>query len=112
MRIDAYSFGKIVVDGESYQSDVIVFPDRVMPHWRRRQGHSLCLEDLAAVLDFRPRLLILGTGAMGAMRVPAETLAALGERGMEVVAAKTSLAVERFNREADAATVAALHLTC
>jgi len=29
MKIDSYSFGRIVIDGQVYTSDVIIYPDRV-----------------------------------------------------------------------------------
>ncbi len=35
MRIDHYVFGKMVVDGKTYTSDLIVYPDRVDPSWWR-----------------------------------------------------------------------------
>lgn len=112
MLIDSYSFGRITVGGREYSSDVIVFPDRVEPSWRRNRGHSLAREDLSLLLEFKPRVLIVGTGAYGAMKVPGETLGYLQGLGIEVVTEKTAAAVELYNAKADAGTVAALHLTC
>ena len=53
-RIEQYSFGRVVVDGEQHSRDVIVLPDRVVGDWWRRDGHSLVIEDLADVLDELP----------------------------------------------------------
>jgi hypothetical protein len=110
--IESYSFGRIAVGGREYNSDVIIFPDRIEPSWRRRSGHSLGRDDLGAVIDFGPRLLIVGTGAYGVMKVPGDTVRFLRGLGIEVIADKTAAAVERYNAEAGPDTVAALHLTC
>ncbi|WP_162148668.1 hypothetical protein [Desulfuromonas sp. TF] len=34
MKIDAYSFGRIVVNGREYTSDLIIYPERARPEWR------------------------------------------------------------------------------
>ncbi len=113
MRIGDYSFGRIVVDGETYTSDIIVFPGRVKPDWWRREGHRLALEDLKEVLESPCRLLVVGTGRDGVMKVPGEVVAGLEKRGIEVRIERTPAAVALYNRlspRGDAA--AALHLTC
>ena len=45
--IDSYHFGQIMINGENYSSDVIIFPDRVQGEWRRKKGHELGLEDIS-----------------------------------------------------------------
>ena len=67
--IDSYRFGSIVIDGKEYQSDVIIFPDRVMDNWWRREGHKLQLADIEDVLDENPDLVIAGTGVSAAAKV-------------------------------------------
>ncbi len=56
MHIDAYSFGAMTVDARVYRADVIIFPDKVLDHWWRKEDHSLSLDDLAAVIAFQPTL--------------------------------------------------------
>jgi hypothetical protein len=111
-RLEDYSFGRIVVDGETETSDVIVLPDRVVRNWWRRDGHGLVLEDLDAVLDELPARLIVGTGAHGRMKPDTAALAQLRERGVEVEVLPTDRAVERYAASNPAETAAALHLTC
>lgn len=113
-RVDAYSFGRIRIDGAEYTSDVLVFPGRVRDQWWRREGHSLCMEDLEDVLADPPELLVVGTGYYGNLQVPEETLAALRARGIEVKVCRTGDAVKELNRQQRefARIVAALHLTC
>ena len=83
-RISHYSFGSITIDGKSYRSDVIVFPGIVNPSWWRREGHTLRPEDLEGVAAIKPSVVVIGTGASGAMQVPESTLKWLGKKGIEV----------------------------
>ena len=111
-RIERYSFGHIVVDGEEATNDVIVLPGRVVHNWWRRDGHSLVLDDLRDVLDELPPRLVLGTGTYARMQPDPEALRQLRERGIEVEALPTAEAVQRFEELNPAETAAALHLTC
>ena len=112
MRIEGYSFGRVLVDGEEHTKDVIVLPNRVVGEWWRRDGHSLVIEDLEDVLDELPERLILGTGAYGRMRPDPSALEQLRAREIEVESLPTPDAVERFGQLDQARTAAALHLTC
>lgn len=113
MVIDSYSFGNIVINGKRYTSDVIIYPHRVESHWWRLQGHLLQLEDLQAVIDFSPELLIVGTGDSGLMKIAPETEKFFRESPIELVVQRTTEACETYNRfHGDKKTVAALHLTC
>jgi hypothetical protein len=111
-RLEAYSFGRVLVDGEEETRDVIVLPERVVRNWWRREGHALVLDDLEAVLDELPGRLIVGTGAQGQMKPDPATLVQLRERGIEVEVMRTDEAVQRYGASNPAETAAALHLTC
>ncbi|MDD5556717.1 MAG: MTH938/NDUFAF3 family protein [bacterium] len=113
MRIDDYSFGRIVIGGGEYRSDVIVFHDRVRPDWRRLEGHALHERDLEEILAARPSTLVVGRGAMGMMRVPSAVAALLEGRGVRLIARRTAAAVREYNdRAGDPSVVGAFHLTC
>ena len=113
MKIEHYSFGTITIDGKSYTSDVIIYPEMVDSSWWRKQGHSLHIVDLKDVIPACPRILIVGTGYSGAMVVPEETLSYLKSKGIDVHIARTDKAVELFNKfQKNKKTIAALHLTC
>jgi hypothetical protein len=111
-RLEGYEFGRVLVDGEEHDRDVIVLPGRVVANWRRRQGHGLVLEDLAAVLDELPARLVIGTGAYGRLHPDPDALEALRSRGIEVDAVPTGDAVSLFGQLDPTRTAAALHLTC
>ena len=113
MKIEHYSFGKIIIDGKSYTSDVIIYPDRVSASWWRKEGHNLDIADLTDVIKAKPDVLVVGTGYSGAMRVPQETLTHLESKGITVKVSRSSEAVELFNTlQTDKNVIAALHLTC
>jgi len=71
--IDSYEFGRIVVDGQAYTSDLIILPDRVDAGWWRKEGHNLCVEDIEQAMSANPDVLVVGTGADGLMKVPDDT---------------------------------------
>jgi hypothetical protein len=112
-RIDSYTFGRVVVDGQSYLRDLIIYPDQVAEDWRREKGHTLSPADLAGVIEARPEVLVIGRGVFRRVNVLAETRAALRAAGIEVIAEPTGRACETYNRLRQARrVVAALHLSC
>lgn len=116
MRIDSYSFGKVIINGRSYTSDVIIYPNRVDPSWWRKEGHLLQPDDLMEIIAAKPDIFIIGTGYSGVMEVPKETIDYINYKGIIVYIEKTTKAVELFNRLQKEKTgktiIAALHLTC
>lgn len=112
MRIEDYSFGRIVIEGKTYTSDVIIFPERVFSPWWRKEGHLLRMEDLADVLKERPEVLIIGSGRSGVMTVPEDLIKELEKSGITTVVARTAEAVTLFNARMEKRVIAALHLTC
>ena len=111
--IDSYSFGSIAVNGKRYNSDVIIYPDRVNSSWWRKEGHNLCPEDLQEVLQYQPEVLVIGQGKPGLMKVGSDLIEQLKRQGIEVIVASTEKAVKAYNElGAGKKVVAALHLTC
>ncbi len=112
-KVEHYEFGRIIVDGEVYTRDIIIFPDRVQSSWWREQGHYLQMCDIEHILDERPEVLIIGTGAYGVMDVAKEVVDVCNKRGIELHIQITAEAVKTYNKIAESKrTVAALHLTC
>lgn len=112
-EIEAYRFGRIVVDGQAYTSDLIVLPHRVLTGWWRQQGHSLSLDDLDPVFQARPEVLIVGQGTFGRLAVPEGTREAVEARGIELIAQPTPRACQTYNEmRGERQVAAALHLTC
>ncbi len=114
VKIDDYSFGRIVIDGKLYTSDVIIYPDRVRSNWWRIEGHKLAIDDIKEVLEYSPEILIIGTGAYGVMRVPEDVRKYIEDRGIKTIILPTREACKKFNEliSKGKRVVAALHLTC
>ena len=111
--IDSYHFGKIVINGKNYSSDVIIFPDRIRDNWYRKTGHQLCLEDIAEVITENPEVLIVGTGASGLMKILPEVKQIAQTQGIKIIAKTTDKACITYNQlNSSQMVVAALHLTC
>ena len=112
-RIDSYNFGRIVIDGKSHGKDVVILPDRVISNWWRDEGHNLTPQDLGEVMAARPQVLVVGKGAFSRMDVDDQTVKALKEAGIELIALPTGHACQAYNRlREEKAVAAALHLTC
>ena len=110
-----YSFGHLEWEGEAYRKDLIILPDRIICPWKREHGHHLSMADLEEVREAEPRLLVIGTGAYGAMEVPDKVLEKLAKRGIDAEFMPTEKAVKRFVEVRDKKgkkVAAALHLTC
>ncbi len=109
----------MVVDDEPYTKDLILLPDRVAANWWRSEGHRLDVDDLKAVFDAAPEVLVVGTGAHGLMQVPMETRQALEAAGIELRVDRTGKAWQTYNELADPKhpreqrrVAGAFHLTC
>ncbi len=113
MRVDTYEFGRLVIDGTRYVNDVILLPDQIIDNWWRLEGHRLDVDDLGEVVRNHPRLLIVGCGMYGMMKVPEATTRYLKERGIDVRVLKTAEACTVYNEQSGRGGVAAaFHLTC
>ena len=112
-QIDDYRFGRVVIDGNEYRQDLILFPSGVQERWDRGESHLLSMSDLATVLENPPQVLIIGTGYWGSMKVPDEVLRELESRAVEPMILKSKQACEAYNQQTEQVhVVLAIHLTC
>jgi hypothetical protein len=114
--IESYDFGVMVINGKRYTSDVIVFSDRVINDWWRKEGHRLHMDDLKEILESKPKpeLLVVGTGDYGIMKISPEVENALKSQGIELVVQPTREACQTFNKllTSGRRVAGAFHLTC
>jgi len=114
--IESYDFGAIVINGTRYTCDVIVFPERVIAGWWRKEGHRLYMDDLGEILKHEPRpeILVVGTGYYGLVKVSSELIDTLKSHGIKLIAQPTREACQTFNKflESSRQVVGAFHLTC
>jgi len=112
--IDSYDFGRMVIGGKHYTSDLVIFPDgRILSPWWRLSGHRLQLADIMELLAADPDIVIAGTGAAGLMRPAGELRALLTARGIDFIAEPSGRAYRTYNLLDAAKKVGAcFHLTC
>ncbi len=116
MKIEEYSFGRIVIDGKPYTKDVKIIKGQVIPEWWRESGHVLQYQDIEDIVEARPHTLIVGTGSPGRLKIEPELPNVLAEMGIRVETLPSSLAMERFNELIELhgtdKVAGAFHLTC
>jgi hypothetical protein len=112
--IERVSFGSITIDGETYTSDLVRFPDgRVVEPWWRSAGHRLSLDDITELVAAAPEAIVAGCGVSGMMKPEPGLSAALAERGIAFYAAPNKEAAKLFNGLCEVKkTAACFHLTC
>ena len=112
--IENLSFGQIVINGVTYNTDILICPDeRVTGSWWRKEGHKLFLTDIQVLLEDGPEIIIAGTGMNGMMKPDTELIDYLKKKDIEFMALKNNNAVERYNNLLHGNRLAAcFHLTC
>lgn len=115
--ITSFSFGQMVIGTDTYTADLIILPDRrILPNWRRKEGHRLEMKDLKSILPLEPHLIIAGTGVNDRMKLARGLEKELSSMGIELKAMATEQAVAMFNttivRDPDKPVSACFHLTC
>ena len=111
--IESYEFGRMVVDGQPYTSDIIILPQRIISSWWRKEGHKLSLEDLEEFLGEELEVLVVGTGFFGLMKIDAAVRETARLQGWMLIVENTKKAVRDYNEmAAKIRTAGAFHLTC
>ncbi len=115
MQVESFSFGRITIDGKEYTSDVILSGDSMInSSWWRKEGHNVHPEDIGEIMDYKPEIVIFGTGANGSMKVSNAVKEQLQQEGVDVDQMLTSKAKDKFNELVNEGkkVVLAAHLTC
>jgi hypothetical protein len=113
MHIERYEFGIIVIEGQTFRNDLLIWPGRIKIDWWRREGHLLQLDDVAEALAANPQVLVVGQGDPGKMQVDPALAAYLQDQGIEMLAHPTREACRVINALSGTRRLAAaLHLTC
>ena len=113
--IESSTFGAMTIDGHTYRSDLFIFPDgKVKEGWWRQRGHALSVDDILALADTEPDLIVAGTGTSGRMHPDADVIGFLKERGIGFIAEPTARALKIYNEKVleGLSVGACFHLTC
>ncbi|MDD4878185.1 MAG: MTH938/NDUFAF3 family protein [Candidatus Nanoarchaeia archaeon] len=110
--IESYKFGKITIEGTDYMQDLILTSTKVIKNWQREEGHLLKAADLKQAMKESPKILIIGTGYEGCMKLDSSVEYICQRHGIKLIVQKTKEAVSTFNSMKEPGVVAVLHLTC
>lgn len=118
MELEYPSFGKITVDGKTYEHDVVIYPSgriEKRKKWLSKEkhgtSHKLDPEELGEYLSEDFDVLIVGTGFYGYLSLLPESRELV--RGKEVIELPTEKAVELFNELWEKKRVLGIfHVTC
>jgi len=101
-------------DGKGVGKDICIVGGEVQP-WSARKGHRLRPKMVTCALSPGVRILVIGNGVNGAIRVPKKTRQAVAAAGIEeLIIEKTPKACQVYNRLARKGEAVALlaHGTC
>jgi len=114
LRIESCSFGALIINGKTYTSDLIIYPDgEVMTPWRRNRGHQLSHEDISELIESSAEIIIAGTGVSGMVKPEKKLEKILSNLGIQLIAEPNQTAIELFNQWTSKKRVGAcFHLTC
>jgi hypothetical protein len=112
--ITDFSFGKIVVNGKTYSDDIKIIRGQVISDWWRKRGHRVDVEDVAAILESRPDIVVIGKGSPGLMKSSSSLRDYLNVNNVELIEKKTAKAIEVFNKlyQEGKRVAAGFHITC
>ncbi len=118
MRIEGTRFGNITIDGTTYDHDVIVRLDGDIVKRKKKlskklygTSHVVSKDEAKFVYQKGCKLLIVGSGQNGNVKLSPEAAAYLTKKGCETVIQPTPEALRAFN-EAHGKKIGLFHVTC
>ena len=91
-----YGEGYVEVNGTRYRESLVVSADRVVTDWPARSVESLSGDHVAAIVELKPEIVLIGTGARFQFPEPA-LLAPLQKAGIGVEVMDTQAACRTYN---------------
>ena len=91
-----YGEGYVEVNKTKYHKSLVVSAERVIDDWPAEEIGALSADHLAAILELRPEIVLLGTGAVFAFPEP-RLLAPLHKAGIGVEVMDTPAACRTYN---------------
>jgi hypothetical protein len=115
MKFEEFSFGRIRVDGVTYEHDVVIERGRIRkrkkkPSKKYREAFGHTPVSIDEDIPWRCRRLVIGTGE-GSLPVMDEVKREAKRRKVELVIRPTAQAIEALKRRSSD-TTAILHVTC
>lgn len=118
MKINGTEFGSITIDKEAYHHDVLIRLSGEITKRKKKlskelygTSHILSLAEAEFIYEKGCKLLIIGTGQSGNLRLSPEAAAFLSRHDCRVLAEPTPRAIVVFN-ETHAPKIGLFHVTC
>lgn len=124
MNIENTRFGSITIDGKKYNHDIVIFPNHIEKRkkWITKEKHGTShnftreemKEYLSNVNTNEIKIVVVGTGQYGKLKLLDETKKLLQEKDIEFIELKTPEAIKYFEEKAGAQTqkIGIFHVTC
>jgi hypothetical protein len=110
--IDFYEFGKIVVSGKTYESDIVILPDGSVQSGPEDM-HYVLMPELEKIINTPGiKTLVIGTGAEGNGLLRKKLVKIVRSRGIELKMMLTKDAMQMLNETPKEGVIAMLHLNC
>ena len=93
--IKSYESGRVTIDEKTYTTSLVVTSEKIL-EWPPLSFNELTLEHLQLIKDFKPELVLIGSGERQKM-LPAKFLAFFGTAGIGIECMTTSAACRTYN---------------
>ena len=93
-----FSFGRIVVNDQTYTNDIKIIHGQGVADWWRKSGHRVDIEDISDILEAKPEILVIGRGSPGLMKSTVSLRAYLTANNIELIEKKSAQAIRVFNK--------------
>lgn len=118
MRIEGTEFGSITIDGKTYDHDVVIGLSgevtKRKKHLSKEQygtSHIISKAEAKAVFEKGCKIVIIGAGQDGNVRLSSEAKDYFDKHGCQVLLQRTPQAIDTFN-QSQARKIALMHVTC
>jgi len=96
LAVQSYGPGRLVVNGELLQHNLVLTPEQIIRDWRPRDFADLNGSDFADLADLEPEILLLGTGLRQRFPAP-QTYRELIQHGIGLEIMDTGAACRTYN---------------
>ena len=94
-QIQSVTTHSIKINNQTYDHSLIISPNKLITNWRPTSLEMLTDEDLLLFLDFKPDIILLGTGQRSIIP-PARKLACLLEKQFHIECMNTKAACRTY----------------
>jgi hypothetical protein len=116
-KIDELTFGSIVIEGNKYRRDILIFADGTV---KKRKGgflmfgsHKIKKQEVEELSEGQPEIIIVGTGTNGAANISPDVESWAKGKNISLLVQPSYDAVAKLNELVKQKKVAALiHITC